>query len=837
MESKTNGMAVGAWALAAVAACSGDHSAAEQIRQQQEAGSILASSNRAAQQLVELRQRFVQVVRRPLRAQGRERNRRDESQRVPVIGAGAVDSFGPVEGGRVRVVVNEEARRRVSKPATVALPVRASEAVHIEDETSHLAIDFVLDGASDVEIATASGIALYEGALRGADVVHRVHAEGTEDYVVFERMPEREELRYEVDVSAVAGMRLVSNVLEFLDREGTPRLRVAAPYVVDAAGERHEATTAVEGCAYDTDPRGPSWRAVTPPGARSCGVRVAWARARYPAIVDPGWMATGSLTKGREYHTASLLLSGKVLVTGGFNPAYTTLGAELYDPATGTWSSTASMKNIRWHHTASVLPDGTILVAGGENAAMDAQASTELYDPATGTWSSKGFMTEGRRDHTASVLPDGKVLAAGGHGSVSVSNHAELYDPATGTWSSTGSMASGRQQHTASVLPSGNVLVAGGDGGGLLHMSAELYDPATSTWGSTGSMAARRRQHTASVLPSGNVLVAGGYGINSTHLASTELYDLGAGNWSSAGSLTKARSNHTASVLQGGQVLVAGGDGIGSVLTSTELYDPAMGLWSSTASLATERQYHAASVLQSGQVLVAGGEGTAFGIHASVEVLDPPEKQGAACVAAQDCLSGFCVDSVCCDSACNGGAKGCRACSEAAGAQSDGTCAMLTGTLCDDKDKCTQTDTCNAGTCIGDNPIVCMPENECHIGGICHAATGICSNPDKPDGATCSNGTCQNGACQGGTSSGTGAAGGSGGGSSGGGSSGGGGGESMASGGGGQGGPEAGGCTCTTASGSASGWLWSLSFLTTVPLVARMRRHKRDRAARQAKRA
>ncbi len=74
-------------------------------------------------------------------------------------------------------------------------------------------------------------------ALDGSDIVHRVHAEGTEDYVVFDSRPAHEEIAYDVDVSRVAGLRLVSNVLEFLDEGGAPRLRVAPPYVVDGAGK------------------------------------------------------------------------------------------------------------------------------------------------------------------------------------------------------------------------------------------------------------------------------------------------------------------------------------------------------------------------------------------------------------------------------------------------------------------------------------------------------------------------------------------------------------------------------------------------------------------------
>jgi hypothetical protein len=51
--------------------------------------------------------------------------------------------------------------------------------------------------------------------------------------------------------------------------------------------------------------------------------------------------ATGSLGTGREFHTATLLPSGKVLVARGNNEVSGNLtSAELYDPASGSWSVT-----------------------------------------------------------------------------------------------------------------------------------------------------------------------------------------------------------------------------------------------------------------------------------------------------------------------------------------------------------------------------------------------------------------------------------------------------------------------------------------------------------------
>ena len=59
--------------------------------------------------------------------------------------------------------------------------------------------------------------------------------------------------------------------------------------------------------------------------------------------------------------------------------------------------------------------------------------------------------------------------------------------------------------------------------------------------------------------------------------------------------------------------------------------------------------------------------------------------------------------------------------------------APLTGTACDDGNACTQTDTCQAGTCTGSNPVTCTASDQCHDAGTCNPATGACSNPAQAE--------------------------------------------------------------------------------------------------------
>jgi N-acetylneuraminic acid mutarotase len=197
-------------------------------------------------------------------------------------------------------------------------------------------------------------------------------------------------------------------------------------------------------------------------------------------LYDPAtnsWAAASPMVSSRYYHTATLLPSGKVLVTGGAtgngSGGTALTSVELYDPATNSWSPAASMATARGAHTATLLSSGKVLVTGGSNSSV--LASAEVYDPATNSWASAGSMATGRNAHTATLLPSGKVLVAGGF-----NTSAEVYDPATNSWSSAGSMAVGRGYHNATRLNSGQVLISGGSPSSAetsAFSSAELYTP------------------------------------------------------------------------------------------------------------------------------------------------------------------------------------------------------------------------------------------------------------------------------------------------------------------------------------------------------------------------
>jgi hypothetical protein len=206
-------------------------------------------------------------------------------------------------------------------------------------------------------------------------------------------------------------------------------------------------------------------------------------------LYDP---STGTFTPAAAYvgdgicdfcSPATLLADGKTLFTWQ-QPA------QVYDPVAGTFRRTGAMIEPN-HSTATLLMDGTVLFTGGASD-LGRSSSAELYNPATGTFASVSNMGWRRVWQTATLLPGGVVLVVGGETEVCSAHSctfagstasAELYEPSTGTFTATADMTAPRSVHQATLLNDGRVLITGGVSYGGIGIffgslaSAELYVP------------------------------------------------------------------------------------------------------------------------------------------------------------------------------------------------------------------------------------------------------------------------------------------------------------------------------------------------------------------------
>ena len=159
----------------------------------------------------------------------------------------------------------------------------------------------------------------------------------------------------------------------------------------------------------------------------------------YDPIGNTWTTSTPDMGTARHGHTATLISGGKVLLTGGQNTGGALASAEIFDPAAaagvGTWTATADMTGsgpsaASYGHTATLLPSGKVMVTGGLNGNNGLRSTAQTFDPTgnvgLGTWTAVAPMIGARSSHTATLLSDGTVLVAFGSGG---DTSTEVYKP------------------------------------------------------------------------------------------------------------------------------------------------------------------------------------------------------------------------------------------------------------------------------------------------------------------------------------------------------------------------------------------------------------------------
>ncbi|MGC1617315.1 MAG: kelch repeat-containing protein, partial [Candidatus Acidiferrum sp.] len=328
-----------------------------------------------------------------------------------------------------------------------------------------------------------------------------------------------------------------------------------------------------------------------------------------------GFCDTGSMNTARRNHMVLALPNGKILVTGGAGNADGSgvlASAELYNPVDHTFMTVGPMTAARGDHTMTLLLNGKVLITGGFND-TDVIASAELFDPSSNTFTAVPVpMTTPRAEHAATLLANGTVLITGGNNDNGVSvNSAEIYDPVANTFTATANvMNSVRQAHHADLLPNGQVLISGGlDSTNNALASAEIFDPIAGTFTLTGNMTTARGNHSSALLYTGQILVAGGLTGPGTALVLTptaELYNPSTGTFTPTANMSIARGHYAGIVLGDGTIFISGGATLPAG-TNADIYNPATQTFSTTGNFTMVQTGAREAVAPDGTVLLASG--------------------------------------------------------------------------------------------------------------------------------------------------------------------------------------------------------------------------------------
>jgi hypothetical protein len=328
---------------------------------------------------------------------------------------------------------------------------------------------------------------------------------------------------------------------------------------------------------------------------------------------------TDTLDQARNLHTATLLVDGRVLVTGGFDGTSKLYSCEIYNPETKAWKNTQRMRYSRVLHTATVLDDGRVFVTGGSGHDARSIIWFEAFTPSTETWSTvitagttSTSMHTSRYSHCTTLLPSGRVLITGGYSSRfnDYQRTYEIYDPTTNKCDIPDRpaplMARRRSDHSATLLNDGRVLIAGGFNDQDRYFPyCEIYDPSTDTWSDAAAMRTGRSMHTACLLGDGRVMVAGGYVTQTTNTVTCEVYDPVADEWSDIGLMREVRNRHAAAQLSGTRILVAGNRSTKTTEICT--MTGSSGSWAFGEDMFEYRHIQTMTTFSNGVVLIAGG--------------------------------------------------------------------------------------------------------------------------------------------------------------------------------------------------------------------------------------
>jgi len=152
----------------------------------------------------------------------------------------------------------------------------------------------------------------------------------------------------------------------------------------------------------------------------------------------------GYMNKQRIASACVLLKNNLVLIIGGENES----SCEYFNPESETFSDAGSTLEPRYNHTATVLLNGDVLVTGGFNDGKCLK-SCEIFS--NNEWKYVADMNINRTEHSAALLEDGNVLICSGCDVLFPITSCEIYNPILNKWSFTSDIPLGLFGHSSTT--------------------------------------------------------------------------------------------------------------------------------------------------------------------------------------------------------------------------------------------------------------------------------------------------------------------------------------------------------------------------------------------------
>ncbi|MBI1896903.1 MAG: Ig-like domain-containing protein, partial [Acidobacteria bacterium] len=130
-----------------------------------------------------------------------------------------------------------------------------------------------------------------------------------------------------------------------------------------------------------------------------------------PEVFDPESLTFHSLPEGlptpRAFHTATLLVDGRVIIAGGVGRDGSTLAeVEMWDSRSRSFQRSALLLPApRSRHTAALLGDGGMLIGGGVAANGEPVAAIDVYDPRRDAFRSRPDAVQAEQPGLAESIP------------------------------------------------------------------------------------------------------------------------------------------------------------------------------------------------------------------------------------------------------------------------------------------------------------------------------------------------------------------------------------------------------------------------------------------------